>query len=651
MSNAIIEVIYMKRNFLLLSEALVLAIVPYIALAQIHFTATLDGTQEVPAVVTTATGTGSFELSEDFTELRYFVSYQGLNAAGVDGHFHQGNLGVNGAVVRNIQTPTTTSGTFNGIWKSTDSEPLTRSLVDSLLNGKVFFDLHDSKNMTGEIRGQLILETSLHFEVNYDAAHENPPVSATGGGTGVFVLDKTRTQVDYWVTYHGLTGPLTSGGQILVGPPGTNGPVVRTIAEIGNPASATVKGSWKTTDSQPLTAALVDSLIAGKLYSNFCTLVHADGEIRGQLVLRSGIGFISLPDSSQENPPTFTHASGTGSFILNEAHNQLTYNLTYIGLSSNLTSGSHIHIGRIGTGGVNDSIVKTLALSGGAPEATISGTWQITDAMEFLTPSLVDSLLAGVLYADFHTTADNGGEIRGQINLTTGIGFTSVLSAKEIVPPIVQSNGTGTASVVLSPDRQSILYSLTYLNLTSTIAGAGGHFHEGARGTNGGLVKVIVPAFSPGAFTIGGVWSTSDADLPLTPDIVDLLVAGDIYINLHTGDYIAGEIRGQVSYNFDVPTSVIEVPSNGPGEFRLEQNYPNPFNPTTTISFSIPSKSFVTLKVFDLLGRELADIISEEMSSGNYSRQWNAAKLSSGVYFYRLQAGSFFEARKLILLR
>ncbi|MGD1046708.1 MAG: T9SS type A sorting domain-containing protein [Bacteroidota bacterium] len=88
-----------------------------------------------------------------------------------------------------------------------------------------------------------------------------------------------------------------------------------------------------------------------------------------------------------------------------------------------------------------------------------------------------------------------------------------------------------------------------------------------------------------------------------------------------------------------------------PTSYSLEQNFPNPFNPSTTISFNLPSKSFVSLKVYDLLGREVATIISEEMSAGNYSRQWNAAALTSGVYFYRLQAGSFAGTKKLVLLR
>jgi len=88
-----------------------------------------------------------------------------------------------------------------------------------------------------------------------------------------------------------------------------------------------------------------------------------------------------------------------------------------------------------------------------------------------------------------------------------------------------------------------------------------------------------------------------------------------------------------------------------PQHFSLNQNYPNPFNPVTTISFSLPSKSFVSLEVFDLLGREVATIVSEEMSAGAYSRQWNAVNMPSGIYFYRLQAGLFTQTKKLVLLR
>jgi hypothetical protein len=74
-------------------------------------------------------------------------------------------------------------------------------------------------------------------------------------------------------------------------------------------------------------------------------------------------------------------------------------------------------------------------------------------------------------------------------------------------------------------------------------------------------------------------------------------------------------------------------------------------NPSTTISFSLPSQSFVSLKIYDVLGREVATIVSEELPAGTYSRQWNAGKMSSGVYFYRLQAGSFTQTKRLVLLK
>jgi hypothetical protein len=105
-------------------------------------------------------------------------------------------------------------------------------------------------------------------------------------------------------------------------------------------------------------------------------------------------------------------------------------------------------------------------------------------------------------------------------------------------------------------------------------------------------------------------------------------------------------------FNENGVVSVKEATTNNISRtYTLFQNYPNPFNPTTTISFSLPSKSFVTLKMFDVLGKEVASIVSEEMSQGSYSMQWNASNMPSGVYFYRLQAGSFTETRKLVLLR
>lgn len=88
-----------------------------------------------------------------------------------------------------------------------------------------------------------------------------------------------------------------------------------------------------------------------------------------------------------------------------------------------------------------------------------------------------------------------------------------------------------------------------------------------------------------------------------------------------------------------------------PRSYKLEQNFPNPFNPTTRFQFTIPDWRFVTLKVYDLLGKETTVLVNSELHPGSYTVQWNAEKFSSGAYFYRLQAGTFAETKKLLLLK
>ena len=88
-----------------------------------------------------------------------------------------------------------------------------------------------------------------------------------------------------------------------------------------------------------------------------------------------------------------------------------------------------------------------------------------------------------------------------------------------------------------------------------------------------------------------------------------------------------------------------------PDQFNLAQNYPNPFNPSTTLRYSIPKQTFVTLKVFDILGREIETLVNEEKLAGRYSVKFNASYLCSGVYFYRIKAGDFVQTKKMILLK
>jgi len=91
--------------------------------------------------------------------------------------------------------------------------------------------------------------------------------------------------------------------------------------------------------------------------------------------------------------------------------------------------------------------------------------------------------------------------------------------------------------------------------------------------------------------------------------------------------------------------------SEKPHSYNLYQNYPNPFNPVTTIKYSVPERSFISMKVFNVLGQEIKTLVSEVKQEGTYSVSFNAGSLPSGTYFYRLQAGSYVETRKLILIK
>ena len=114
----------------------------------------------------------------------------------------------------------------------------------------------------------------------------------------------------------------------------------------------------------------------------------------------------------------------------------------------------------------------------------------------------------------------------------------------------------------------------------------------------------------------------------------------------------ASAIDNKIAWYENTGTVGVESISNEiPGEFSLNQNYPNPFNPSTIIHFSIPEESFVTLMVFNTLGEEITTLINENIIAGNYEVEFYVTALPSGIYFYRLQAVSFFETKKMVFMK
>jgi len=115
--------------------------------------------------------------------------------------------------------------------------------------------------------------------------------------------------------------------------------------------------------------------------------------------------------------------------------------------------------------------------------------------------------------------------------------------------------------------------------------------------------------------------------------------------------YAAAANGGLFRTNVSTVLSVHEVSNRMPDRFLLAQNYPNPFNPATKIEFQIRNRGFVTLKVFNILGNEVATLVSEELQPGTYSTSWDASNMPSGVYFSRLQSGNFVQSRKIVLMK
>jgi hypothetical protein len=112
------------------------------------------------------------------------------------------------------------------------------------------------------------------------------------------------------------------------------------------------------------------------------------------------------------------------------------------------------------------------------------------------------------------------------------------------------------------------------------------------------------------------------------------------------------DLNGAVHYSETATTALLSIASSPVvTAYALEQNFPNPFNPSTTIQYALPNAGDVRLTVFNVLGQEAATLVNENKPAGTYSVQFDASRLASGLYFYRLQAGSYVEMKKLVLLK
>jgi hypothetical protein len=150
----------------------------------------------------------------------------------------------------------------------------------------------------------------------------------------------------------------------------------------------------------------------------------------------------------------------------------------------------------------------------------------------------------------------------------------------------------------------------------------------------------------------------SIAVTPVLGTAANLNGTGDIALKNNADStvtiFVLGTNNGIGAYKFQahIPTGIFAGTSGVvPTSFSLSQNYPNPFNPTTLIAYSIPKNTFVTLKVYNVLGQEVATLFAGNQKAGNYVATFDGSKCASGIYLYRLQAGSVSITKKMVLVK
>jgi plastocyanin len=202
----------------------------------------------------------------------------------------------------------------------------------------------------------------------------------------------------------------------------------------------------------------------------------------------------------------------------------------------------------------------------------------------------------------------------------------------------------------------------TALSVTHTIINSSFTFSPNALTiTQGDTVNFVLASIhdavevSQATWNANGTTSNGGFQVPFGGGMVASLASGTHYY-VCTNHVLSG-MKGTITVN--PVTSVQIIENNVPSSFKLNQNFPNPFNPATSISFSIPRSSFITLKVFNIIGEEIQTLIEGELDPGSYKTGWDGSKQSSGMYFYQLKVfdsqGSgeqlFVETKRLLLLK
>lgn len=492
--------------------------IPAMPSATTQFAAFLSGDDEVPPVVTDASGVGRFSLAEDGT-LSWEIAVRNI-ADITAAHIHPGAPGVNGPPLFTLYDGT---GTFDPDNPISGDVMLTPAQVNDLLAGNYYVNVHTTGNPSGEIRGQINPAQTWAFGAFLAGQSEVPLVNTTSAGRAFLTLSADMTQLHYLVILENVPGVTAS--HIHEAPAGTNGPVIFPLFTGGPPPfdeDNPVKGTLTPTITQ------VAALLGGDYYVNVHTMAYPSGEIRGQLAaVTPRLESHALLTGDREKPEEVdTDAAGLATFSLSADLSTLEYTVIVDEITD--ITAAHLHAGwPEGTG----PVVHTLYDGTGSfdPDNPISGQ------LPFDAQNVLD-YWAGYYYVNVHTTANPAGEIRGQLEGPTL--FEAYLSGHNEVPPVTTAASAHTV-MALSEDASTLYYRVLVANIEDVTAA---HIHAGGEGENGPVV-----------YTLFDGTGTFDPDNPISGSIsvneddILALLADDYYVNVHTAANPGGEVRGQIT--------------------------------------------------------------------------------------------------------
>ena len=354
--------------------------------------------------------------------------------------------------------------------------------------------------------------TVLPFTAYLSSAAEIPAVTnSTASGVGSFSLDGTN--LAYYISFAGLSGPAMAA-HLHAPANATNNTGVMVPFTPPSATAGTISGIVALSSDQ------ITNFVNGLCYANVHTALNPGGEIRGQII---PLHIVVSLNPAAEVPPVTNAPNATASASLTFVGNQLSYTVSYAGLSAPATA-MHIHGPAATTN--NASVI--------VPLSTPSGTSGTVTGAAALTPTEMAYLLSGSTYINLHTTNNPSGEIRGEI---FPLQFKAALSGAAEVPPSASpASGSGSLSIA----NNVLNYSFTFTNLLSPAIAAHIHGPADPYHNTGVIIPFTAPNASSGSFS-GSVELTSQY-------LLDIL-SGLTYANIHTTNYAGGEVRGQIVPN------------------------------------------------------------------------------------------------------